>query len=265
MTDLVAAAGPPTFATSACFFVATPDNDEQLRRAHAWAAAIVARVADPKLAQHRSLVSLRALMLHIDRESAVVAGNPLTVDAPAALGGIKEHTIVLMTRALDPVSKTQGVLLSGREWATDAVMIDEDALGALSRVCAGPEYTRAQVKVTSIAPHRAAKDVAAVLNMLGRSVYRSIYLCTIGEGRAVDRLAARIFALTGIPAYYNTAPLVLDGAPSGALLTPPRVGPVGGATVDGHAHYSTAGVALVAADMRSFLPGAQVMTQAPTS
>lgn len=263
MSTQTAAVAPPTSGLSACFCVATPENDEQLRRARAWATAIVDNVGNPSLAQLRTVVSTRALMRQLHLLQKTVAANAPLAAPPAPLGGLREHTIVLMTRGLPAASgSVQGVLLTGTDGVAGSVKIDETSLGLLSRTKPlDPVFFPNPIVVTgqpgSPAAAAEAADTASLLNFLVRSVYRSLYLCTIGGGDQVDRLATRIHNLCGITVFFNKAPLVLDGKPSGALQSTPQVGPPGGKPVQGTVYYGTQTVPLVAADSRSFLPGSE--------
>ncbi|MBL9013348.1 MAG: hypothetical protein JNL83_04180 [Myxococcales bacterium] len=245
-----AGAGPKQVGACVSFFVGTPDNEEQLALARTWAAGIVDAVGDAARAQLGMLVSISALLNQLRLMQDVIYKNP--PGAPiAALGKLNQPTIVLLTHAL-PASTvaSQAILLYGAEGGAGSVLITAAQLDQMSLKEVKDPLKRKAV----VAPANAdaqTKETAFFIDFLRRSDYVALYLCTVGKGRRVNELAAKLATLSDLTVYWNENPLVLSAS------GPPAVKDSAGSIVDGTEYQGTNPVKLNAADQNGFLPGSE--------
>lgn len=254
MGQISVAAGANQTGACASFFVGTPDNEPQLRLAHQWAANIVDAVADGARAQLGLLVSMSALLNQLRTMQDVMAANAAISPNPA-LGNLNQSTIVLLTRALaDKPGAPQGVLLYGSEEGAGSVLLIESQLDQMLLNDVTDPLPR---KAVEPQPGAAADviEAAVLLDFLRRSSYVALYLCTVGVGRGVDKLAQKLAPLIDMTVFFNVSPLVLVSK-SGTLQAP-QVSDASGAVVNGTEYQGTQSVSLAASDNKSFLPGAE--------
>ena len=245
-----AGAGPKQVGACVSFFVGTPDNEEQLALARTWAAGIVDAVGDAARAQLGMLVSISALLNQLRLMQDVIYKNPPGTPN-AALGKLNQPTIVLLTHAL-PASTVakQSILLYGAEGGAGSVLITTDQLDRMSLKDVKDPLPRKAV-VTQNNADAQTKETAFFIDFLRRSDYVALYLCTVGKGRRVNELAAKLAALSDLTVYWNENPLVLSATAA------PAVKDSAGAIADGTEYQGTNPVKLNAADQKSFLPGAE--------
>lgn len=240
-----AATGPQQAGACVSFFVGTPLNEPQLSLASAWTDRIVAAVANPGRAQVLRAASFGAVLNQMRSMQEVIAANPAGPPIDA-LGKLNQAAVVLITRALPDDGGAQSVLIYGAEGGAGSVIVSLDHLANLSLVEVTDPLRRRAVVTT----RPELQEIAMFCDFLRRSSYVTLYLCTVGQGRAVDRIAARLGELTDLTVHWNNSALIL--APSGG----PALKTESGTVAQGAAFQSATQVPL-SADANSFLPGSE--------
>jgi hypothetical protein len=213
------AARPPIPGASVAFLIGTRAagvDDELLDQAAKWVGAIRAAVGAGVWVDDLGAPGVAANTLRAVSGRAAREGKLTAAQLDKKLGGLRGHSLVLITRgleadggALGPQQETngQGILFHNNTAAApqnDLVLTKRhlDLMTVQSdRVVPGPGAAADQPANAQTVSELAA--FASTVDAMRQSVFAHVYLATCGGRRRLDAFAVRLRELTGMTVFFN--------------------------------------------------------------
>lgn len=271
-----AAAKPATTGASCMFAVGTRAAgvaDDFLDQARTWTAAIVKAVGAGTASRDLGTAAASAATIKALSDTATQHGKLTTAQLDGNLGGLRGHTLVLVTHGLDvdpswtatERDDSQGLLLHnktvGRNSSADIILMNAH----LSRMKVDGGKVVASVDGLDLTdPDTAAfvttvTAMAALVDAIRQSVFAQVYLAACGGGHRLDKFGKRLVTLTGKTLYWNDQKIFLPTKPTTPFAEVGVEQASGGFTLSKGYGYFGAHTGAPSIDLRSgtatFLPG----------
>lgn len=276
MGDTPVAAKPATPGASCMFAVGTRApgvTDDFLDQAKTWVGAIVKAVGTGTASRDLGTAAASAAAIKALSDAAAKDGSLTVAQLDANLGGLRGHTLAMVTHGLDvdpawtsqEQDDSQGLLLYnktvGRNSSADIILMNAH----LARMKVDGDKVVADVAGFDLTdPDTAAfanavTAMVAVVDAIRQAVFAQVYLAACGGGHRLDKFSKRLAGLTGKTLYWNDQKIFVPTKPTAPFAEVGVEQPGGGFTVRKGFGYFGARTGAASVDLKSgtdtFLPG----------